>query len=115
MKKNDISQQLIAFCKDSGVKFSVNERNLTLEQVFDPAGALPLLARSANEISMMCLDYGIGVTIETVEGTMFGLKASFDDTTPGALRLLFLVDIIQELRKSSASNGITALDCLLYD
>lgn len=117
MKNSDLSKQLIAFCKELGARFSINERTLTLDQVFDPAGALPLIARSANEISMVCLDYGIGVTIESVEGTMFGLKASFDETTPRALRLLFLIDIIQELIKGSAGNpkGLTSLDCLLYD
>lgn len=116
MADNDITKQMISLCKTIGARFSMNDNILTLEQVFDYSGALPLIARSAEELSMMCLEYGIGAQIEEMDGTMFGYKVAFDDDTPNSLRLLFLIDIILDLANGAAdAHGTIPLDSLLYD
>ena len=81
-------------------QFSLNGRPMTMEEVFSTSGLLPGIARRADQLSSLCLGYGIGVTFEEVEGTTLGVKVVFDEITPNALRLLCLVDVLNELMKA---------------
>ena len=115
MPSLDVSQQMIKAARLLNGRFSLNGRPLTMEEVFSTQGLLPGIARRADQLSSLCLGYGIGVTFEEVEGSALGVKVIFDDITPNVLRLLCMIDVLNELMKGTARGDMTALDQLMYD
>ena len=115
MPAQDITQQMIKVARAMNRQFTLNGRPLTMEEVFSLTGLLPGMARRADQLSSLCLGYGIGVTFEEMEGSPLGVKAIFDDITPNVLRLLCLADVLNELVKSTPVGEPAALDQLLYD
>lgn len=115
MAKLDISQQMIRAARLMGGNFSLNGRPLTMDEVFSPTGLLPGIARRADQLSSLCLGYGIGVTFEEAEGSVLGVKVIFDEITPNVLRLLTLIDVLNELMKGTPKGEVVALDQLMYD
>lgn len=115
MATPDISQQMSKIARLMGGSYSLNGRPMTMDEVFALTGLLPGIARRADQLSSLCLGYGIGVTFEEAEGTVLGVKAVFDDITPNSLRLLCLIDVLNELMKGTPRGEVTALDQLLYD
>ena len=111
----DISQQMIKAARLLRGQFSLNGRPMTMEEVFAPTGLLPGIARRADQLSSLCLGYGIGVTFEEAEGTPLGVKAIFDDITPNVLRLHCMIDVLNELMKGTPKGEATSLDQLMYD
>lgn len=110
-----ITQQLVKIAHNIGVRFSLNSRPMTAEEVFLPIGLLPAIARRADQLSSLCLGYGIGATFEQVEGSILGIKVIFDEITPHVLRMLCLLDVVFELTKATPRGEITPLDQLMYD
>src|SRR5690348_6968513 len=96
-------------------RFSLNGRPMTIEEVLTPTGLLPAIARRADQLSSLCLGYGIGVTFEEAEGSVLGVKVIFDDITPNILRLLCMADVLNELIQASPHGDMTPLDQLMYD
>jgi len=115
MPSPDISQQMIKIARVMNGQYSLNNRPLTMDEVFSSSGLLPGMARRADQLSSLCLGYGIGVTFEESEGTPLGVKVVFDDITPNVLRLLCLVDVLNELMKGVPKGEVTSLDQLMYD
>lgn len=111
----DIGQQLAKASRLLRAQFSLNGRPMTMDEVFAPTGLLPGMARRADQLSSLCLGYGIGVTFEEAEGSALGVKVIFDDITPNALRILCLLDVLNELIKTTPRGEVTPLDQLLYD
>lgn len=111
----DISKQMIKIARSMNAQFSLNGRPLTMDEVFSMSGLLPGIARRADQLSSLCLGYGIGVTFEEAEGSPLGVKVTFDDITPNALRLFCLIDVMNELMKGTPRGEVTALDQLMYD
>lgn len=111
----DIPTQMIKVARMMHGQYSLNGRLMTMEEVFAPNGLLAGIARRADQLSSLCLGYGIGVTFEEAEGTALGVKAVFDDITPNALRLLCLIDVLNELMRGTPKGGVTSLDQLMYD
>jgi len=111
----DVTQQMVKIAHGMGVRFSLNGRPMTAEEVFSPIGLLPAITRRADQLSSLCLGYGIGATFEQTEGSTLGVKAIFDDITPNVLRMLCLVDVLFELTKATPKGEVTALDQLMYD
>jgi intracellular multiplication protein IcmS len=98
-----------------GVRFSLNGRPMTMEEVFAPTSLLPAIARRADQLSSLCLGYGIGVTFEETEGATLGVKVIFDDITPNVLRMLCITDVLHELVQPTPRGEMTSLDQLMYD
>ena len=115
MASPDISEQMVKIARRMGGSFSLNGRPMTMEEVFSPTGLLPGMARRADQLSSLCLGYGIGVTFEEAEGSALGVKVIFDDITPNVLRLLCIVDVLNELMKGTPRGEVAALDQLMYD
>lgn len=115
MANIDISKQMAKIARLMNAQFSLNGRPMTMEEVFSPTGLLPGMARRADQLSSLCLGYGIGVTFEEAEGSALGVKVIFDDITPNVLRLLCLIDVMSELMKGTPAGEVTALDQLMYD
>lgn len=111
----DVSEQMIKVARLMGGNYSLNGRPMTMEEVFSPTGLLPGMARRADQLSSLCLGYGIGVTFEEAEGSVLGVKVIFDDITPNILRLLCLIDVLNELMKGTPRGEMVALDQLMYD
>ncbi len=111
----DVSEQMIKVARLMGGNYSLNGRPMTMEEVFSLTGLLPGMARRADQLSSLCLGYGIGVTFEEAEGSVLGVKAIFDDITPNILRLLCLIDVLNELMKGTPRGEMVALDQLMYD
>lgn len=115
MPSFDISAQMIKAARLLNGQYSLNGRPLTMDEVFSPAGLLPGIARRADQLSSLCLGYGIGATFEEAEGSPLGVKVIFDDITPNVLRLLCMIDVLNELMKGTPRGAVTALDQLMYD
>jgi len=111
----DMSEQIGKVARAMGVRFSLNGRPMTIEEVFSPTGLLPGISRRADQLSSLCLGYGIGVTFEEAEGSVLGVKVVFDDITPNVLRMLCITDVLFELTQSTPKGDMTALDQLMYD
>jgi intracellular multiplication protein IcmS len=111
----DMSELMGKIAREMGGRFSLNSRPMTIEEVFSPAGLLPGIARRADQLSSLCLGYGLGLTFEEAEGSVLGIRVIFDDITPNALRILCMTDVLNELMQSTARGDMTALDQLMYD
>lgn len=111
----EVSDLIVKVARTMGVRFSLNGRPMTAEEVFAPTGLLPAMSRRADQLASLCLGYGIGVTFEETEGTVLGVKVIFDDITPNALRVLCITDVIHELTQSTPRGEVTPLDQLMYD
>lgn len=111
----DISEQMIRAARLMNGRYSLNGRPLTMEEVFAPTGLLPGIARRADQLSSLCLGYGIGATFEEAEGSLLGVKVIFDDITPNVLRLLCMIDVLNELMKGTGRGDMTSMDQLMYD
>lgn len=115
MPQLDISETMVKIARQMNGRFSLNGRPLTNDEVFSPTGLLPGMARRADQLSSLCMGYGIGVTFEEAEGSALGVKVIFDDITPNVLRLLCLIDVLNELMRGTGRGDMTSLDQLLYD
>lgn len=115
MATADVSAQMIKAARLLNGRYSLNGRPMTMEEVFAPTGLLPGIARRADQLSSLCLGYGIGVSFEEAEGSVLGVKVIFDDITPNVLRLLCMIDVLNELMKGTPRNEMTSLDQLMYD
>lgn len=115
MATQDMTQQMIKVARLLNGRYSLNGRPMTMEEVFSPTGLLPGIARRADQLSSLCLGYGIGVTFEEAEGSVLGVKVIFDDITPNVLRLLCMIDVLNELMKGTQRGEMTTLDQLMYD
>jgi intracellular multiplication protein IcmS len=111
----DISELIAKIARTMGVRFSLNGRPMTAEEVFAPTGLLPAISRRADQLCSLCLGYGIGATFEEAEGTVLGVKVTFDDITPNVLRMMCITDVIHELTQSTPRGEMTPLDQLMYD
>ena len=111
----DISQALCRFAASIQAKFYLNDRFVSHEEVFSVTGLLPAMAKRADQLCSLCLGYGIGVSFEEKEGTLLGKAVIFDEVTPNALRLLCIVDVVNELIQGGPGQDHTPLDELMYD
>jgi intracellular multiplication protein IcmS len=111
----DISEELAKIARTMNVRFSLNGRPMTIEEVLSPTALLPGIARRADQLSSLCLGYGIGATFEDAEGSTLGVKVIFDDITPNVLRLLCMTDVLHELTQSTPRGEMSPLDQLMYD
>jgi intracellular multiplication protein IcmS len=111
----DIPQQFGKIAKVMGARFVLNGRPMTIDEVFAPTGLLPAITRRADQLCSLCLGYGIGASFEEAEGSILGVKVSFDDITPNVLRMLCVADVINELVQSTPRGEMTPLDQLMYD
>lgn len=111
----DMSVELAKIARTMGARFSLNGRPMTIEEVFTPTGLLPAITRRADQLSSLCLGYGIGATFEEAEGATLGVKVIFDDITPNILRMLCIADVLHELTQATPRGDMTPLDQLMYD
>lgn len=111
----NISEPLAKIIRSMGHRFSLNGRPMTVDEVLSPTGLLPAISRRADQLCSLCLGYGIGVTFEEAEGSVLGIKVIFDEITPNVLRLLCLLDVVNELSQATPRGEMTALDQLMYD
>lgn len=111
----DVTEQLAKIVRTMGGRFSLNGRPMTVDEVLAPTSLLPAIARRADQLSSLCLGYGIGATFEESEGSTLGVKVIFDDITPNVLRLLCMTDVINELIQAGGGADLTPLDQLMYD
>lgn len=111
----DMSIQLGKIARAMEARFSLNGRPMTIEEVFAPTGLMPAIARRADQLSSLCLGYGIGITFEEAEGSILGVKVIFDDVTPNILRMMCVADVLHELVQATPRGEMAPLDQLMYD
>src|ERR1700730_11391878 len=97
----DIQQLMAKIARSMNIQFTLNGRPLMVDEVFSSTNLLPGIARRADQLSSLCLGYGIGATFEEAEGSTLGVKVIFDDITPNILRLLCMTDVLNELTQST--------------
>lgn len=111
----NLEKKLIAIAKRMNVNFTLKSSIISLKEIFSDTGLLPGLTKRADQLSQLCLGYGLGATYEDVEGGLLGVKVNFDEFTPEVLRLLCIVDVLYELIKTSPTRTEVPLDELMYD
>jgi intracellular multiplication protein IcmS len=111
----ELTKKLVAVIKKMHVSFTFKDQSIPLDRVFADTGLLPGLTKRANQLASLCLGYGLGATFEETEDALLGNKVIFDDFTPDVLRLLCIVDVINELIKNSSNREVVPLDELMYD
>jgi intracellular multiplication protein IcmS len=111
----DLVPKLCSVAKQIGASYTLKGRPITPEEIFSDTGLLPGLAKRADQLASLCLGYGLGATFDDVEKSLLGVKVTFDEFTPDALRLLCIMDVLYELVKMSPSEQEVALDELMYD
>ncbi len=115
MAAPSLNDLMIKAARAMNGRYSLNGRPLTMEEVFSNTGLLPGIAKRADQLSSLCLGYGIGATFDNAEGSLLGIDVTFDDLTPNALRLLCMIDVLNELMKGTMRGELTAMDQLMYD
>lgn len=105
----------VALGKSLGAKFLLKDRDIPLEEVFADTGLLPAIAKRADQLSSLCLGYGIGAVFKDNDKSMLSMSVEFDEMTPQLLRMLCILDVVIELMQSGAKGDKTILDELLYD
>lgn len=110
-----LEEQLTAVAKSLKIQFTLDDKPISYSDVFSDVGMLPAIAKRADQLSSLCLGYGIGAVFDEDEKAKVGVRVKFDDVTPNALRLMCMVDVLEELRKSAPSRDKTPLDELMYD
>lgn len=110
-----LHDDLAKIAKALNAKFTLNDRPISYQEVFSDTGLLPAMARRADQLSSLCLGYGIGVSFDEAEKSLLGVKVTFDDVTPNIIRYLCLTDVLCELIQSAPSPHNTSLDELMYD
>lgn len=111
----DLKKTLCSVTKTLGVTFTLNDKQVSYEEVFSETGLLPAIAKRADQLCSLCLNYGIGASFVETEKALLGTRVQFDEVTPTVLRLLCIVDIISELIKVAPSKSRVPLDELMYD
>jgi intracellular multiplication protein IcmS len=111
----DMSVEMGKIARTMGLRFSLNGRPMTIEEVFAPTGLLPAISRRADQLASLCLGYGIGITFEEAEGSVLGVKVMFDEVTPNVLRMLCITDVLNELTAATPRGEMAPLDQLMYD
>lgn len=111
----DLGKKLCQLAKALNANFSLNDKQISYEEVFSEVGLLPAIARRADQLCSLCLGYGIGINFDEAESSLLGVKVTFDDVTPNVLRFLCITDVLLELIDSSPSLNSTPLDELMYD
>jgi intracellular multiplication protein IcmS len=113
--KIDIPKSMSMIAAKLHAKFYLNERFISFEEVFSPTGLLPAITRRADQLSSLCLGYGLGATFKDAEGALLGTEVLFDEVTPNVLRLLCMTDVVNELIQGGPGSDYTPLDELMYD
>jgi intracellular multiplication protein IcmS len=111
-----LQKHIISICREAKMNFTLNDRPITFDDVFSDVGLFPAIVRRADQLSSLCLGYGLGASFDEVEQSTLGVKVAFDDVTPEALRLLCIIDVVYELvNMSPTPGGPTPVDELMYD
>jgi len=109
-----ITDALVKICTQISANFYLNGSFISYGEIFKDNGMLPAIAKQADQLSTLCLGYGIGISFEENPESIIGKKVIFDDVTPNSIRILFLFDVIQDLIQSGPSRDYTPLDELMY-
>lgn len=115
MMQVDIRKSMALIAANLNAKFYLNDRFISYDEVFSDTGLLPAIARRADILCSLCLGYGLGVTFDETEGALLNIRVIFDDVTPNALRILCMVDVVNELINGGPNRDYTPLDELMYD
>lgn len=113
--ERDIPKCMAIVAAEMKAKFYLNDRFVSYEEVFSDTGLLPALTKRADQLSSLCLGYGLGATYDETEGALLGIRVVFDEVTPNVLRLLCITDVVSELVQGGPSRDYTPLDELMYD
>lgn len=111
----ELSAKLKNLAKKMGYNYTLKGRPLSYSEVFSDTGLLPGLAKRADQLTSLCLGYGLGASYEDEEETLLGVKVTFDEFTPDILRLFCIVDVLYEMIKTSSDPNLVSLDELMYD
>ncbi len=112
---SNINDDLVRISESIGIKYILKGKEVSSAEVFSNSGMLPAIALRADQLSYLCLGYGIGIKIEKNEKANLKRIVKFDKDTPNILRYLCILDIIEELNKANNSKKIIILDELLYE
>lgn len=111
----ELSEKLAKITKRMGLNFTFKGRPLSYQEMFSDVGLLPGLSKRADQLASLCLGYSLGATYEDQEETLLGIKVIYDSYTPDVLRIFCIVDVLNELAKSSSTPDAISLDELMYD
>ncbi len=110
-----VQKILIELFRNQGVNFTFNERFVSLDDVFSEVGLMPSIVKRADSLAHLCMNYGLGARYEEDPSALFKEKVIFDDSTPNAIRILCIMDVLFDFVVASPSSDQAALDDLMRD
>ena len=111
----NVTEILCDLAKTMKVDFVLQDKPIAHQDVFAEDGLLPAMAKRADQLSSLCLGYGIGTDFVEADDSVLGLRVQFDDATPNVLRMLFFYEVLTGLIDASLEEDSVELDELLYD
>lgn len=114
MQLEQLTKIFTLISQENNWQFSLKGRTLTDDEVFSFNGMLPAAAKRADQLSMLCLGYGLGVGFEESENCILGYQMSLSGTGSDIVCLAMILDVFSDIVKHSPTN-LVALDELLYE
>lgn len=108
-------KKVMAVVKYMGKSLQFKGQQLAYEEACSPSGLLPGLTKRADQVAHLAFGYGLGAKYEDDEQSLLGKRVVFDEHTPDTLRLMCIVDTLQELLKTSPDEHTIICDELMYD
>ena len=115
MNMQNLSDRLASVLSITGVSFVFKGSDISYEQVLSARGLLPAIAKRADQLSSLCLGYGLGVSFNEVDRSMLGKEVTFDDSAPLVIVMLMIYDVVNEIKRGVPEGAKVKLDELLYD
>lgn len=111
----ELSTRLVSVAKKLGYNYTFKGRPIAYGEVFAETGLLPGLMKRAEQLSSLCMGYGLGASYEDDEAGVMGRKVTLDTFTSDVLRLFCITDVLLEIAKTSSDPSLVELDELIYD
>ena len=71
--EKDLSKCMVLIATGMNARFSLNNRMISADDVFASTGLLPAIARRADQLCLLCLGYGLGVTFTDTDQTLHNM------------------------------------------
>lgn len=111
----NFTKYFVEIAKEFRTKFTLNNKSISLEQIFDHNGLLPGLFKRADQLSSFCLGKNLGVKFKDNPNATLGITFDLDDSICNSFRLLCVTEILCEIIEASPDQQQVPLDTLLYD
>ena len=103
-----------SIAKKQGWSFQIRGKVLTVEEVFSFNGLLPAMAKRADQLSLLCLGYGIGVDFNS-DASILGYQLKLREGSNDVVRLACIYDVIMRWPRQHLLVKLLPMSCCMND